>query len=267
MQSKRALYFNAILYVILMLVAAFFLFFAFVGGIIGPLLTGNYLLLIGGVFFFLLFVLFGALAKKYEWAWQKLEESRGIKRKSFRENLRESSSFIIITLATITIGVVSEEYFISFPSKMSPALAQEILKSILTVDGIMIGFAGIVLAQFLSAIHSKGNILYEQIAKHRNDESVLSEINSEIDRLSRIRLTAIGAVFYSLMPILASFMISLSKLPLTENPILPSPRALLFDPVLALVVGVSLFAMVSIQVNLLPKKAKLPSESKTTQTK
>jgi hypothetical protein len=54
-----------------------------------------------------------------------------------------------------------------------------------------------------------------------------------------------------------SFIICLSKLPLTETSPLPSPRVLVFDPIISLVVGVILLAMVSLSVNLLPRKTKV----------
>jgi hypothetical protein len=42
---------------------------------------------------------------------------------------------------------------------------------------------------------------------------------------------------------------------MTEETTTISPRALLFDPILALVVGVILLTMITLRVNLLPKKS------------
>jgi hypothetical protein len=255
--TKRGIYLRAMVFVVLTLLAALLLFLAFVGGIIGSILTGNYEFLILGLIFFIMFMGVMVVAKRFEWAWQKLEDLRGARRKTTRETLKESSRYVIIAVVVIILALISDEYFRLFPSDMSPSLAQEILKSVLTIDGILIGLSGVILAQFLWAIHSKGNILYEQTIEHRNDKAVLSQVNDEIELLGRTRLAAILAIFYSLMPILASFIISLSKLPLTETSPLPSPRVLLFDPIISLVVGVILLAMVSLSVNLLPKKTKI----------
>jgi hypothetical protein len=253
--SKRRVYLEAALFAILVLVAAFFLFLAFVGGIIGALLSGNFTLLAGAAFFFVLFVVTGALAKKLEPSWQKLEEIRGIKRKTTRESLKEGLPLIVIIALALVLGMVYEEYFLSFPSTITSSLGQELLNSVLTIDGILMGLCGVVLAQFLWAIHSKGNMIYEQMITHRNDNAIITDLNNELDRLSKARLGAIVSVFYSLMPILASFMICLSRLPMTEGTTTVSPRALLFDPILALIVGVILLTMITLQVNLLPKKS------------
>jgi len=253
--SKRRVYLEAALFAILVLAAAFFLFLAFVGGIVGALLTGNYTLFAGGAFFFILFVATAAVAKKLEPSWQRFEEIRGIKPKTTRESLKASFSFILIIVLALVLGLVYEEYFLSFPSTITSSLGQEMLKDILTIDGILMGLCGVVLAQFLWAIQSKGNMLYEQMILHRSDNAIITELNNELEKLSKTRLGAIASVFYSLMPLLASFLICLSKLPMTEETASLPPRALLFDPILALIAGAMLLTMTTLQVNLLPKKS------------
>jgi MFS family permease len=251
--SKRATYLRATLYAILMLIAGFFLVIAFLGGIIGPLLTGNYALFAGGIIFFVLFLVVGTIAKKFEPAWQKFEELRGIKKKTTREALKDNATFIIMVLLTLAFGIIYESYFLSFPPTLPSILAQEILKSILTIDGILIGFSGVVLAQFLWAIHSKGNTIYEQMIVNRKEKDIIRELNEELWRLGKVRLAAIGAAFYSLMPLLASILICINHLPMTVGTEAVSPRTLLFDPILAMIAGIMLLAIGTFQINLLPR--------------
>jgi hypothetical protein len=253
--SRRLIYLKAALFVILMLVAGFFLVIFFIAGIIGALVTGDYTLFIGGVFFFILFILVGSIAKKLEPAWKEFEDVRGIKPKSTREALKDSLPFLAILILTMVLGFLLESYFLSFPPTISPDLAQEMLKSILTIDGILIGFCGVVLAQFLWAIHSKGNVIYEQMITHKGDEATIQNLNGELERLGRTRLTVIASVFYSMMPLLASILLCLSNLTLIEGNEPISTKTLMFNPILTLMVGIMLLAIVTLQTSLLPRSS------------
>jgi hypothetical protein len=253
MTSKRAAYVKAVLYLILTLIAGFFLVIFFLGGIVGLLLTGDLTLLIGGIFFFALFLIVGTIAKKFEPAWKEFERIKGIRRKTTREAFKESlPSFITIVLALI-FAWIFESYFLSFPPNLSPDLAREMLKAILTIDGILIGFFGVVLAQLLWAVHSKGNVIYEQMLAYKEDATAIRELNDEVEILARTKRVIIVSFFYSMMPLLASILLCLSKLPLIDNMEPVSPRRLLFDPLLALIVGIILLAIITFQVDLLPQ--------------
>jgi len=81
-------------------------------------------------------------------------------------------------------------------------------------------------------------------------------LNEEVLRLSRTRLFTIGTVFYSIMPLLASVLICLNKLTLVEGNQSVSPRLLMFDPIFALVVGIILLALTTMQTSLLPRTVK-----------
>jgi len=251
-KSKRAIYLKAALYVVLMLVAGFFLVIFVLGGIFGSLLTGNLKPLFGGVVFFVLFIVVGSVAKKFETAWEEFERLRGIRQRTMRESFKESLPLFLMIMFTLVFAWIFESYFLSFPPSISPELAREMLKTILTVDGILIGFDGVVLAQLLWAIHSKGNIIYERIIEQIEEQETLHELKEAVKRLGRKRLGVIASIFYSMMPLLASILLSLHRLPLAYGLEQVSPRTLLFDPLLGLIMGVILLVLVMLQTNLLP---------------
>jgi len=249
---RKTIYIKAAFYVVLMLVAGFFLVIFFIGGIVGAIITGDYALLAGGSLFFILFLLVGAIAKRFESAWEQFEQMKGIQPKTTREAFKDSLPFVLILLLVLVFAYVFETYFLSFPLSISPSLAREMLKSILTIDGILIGFYGIILAQFLWAIHSKGNVIYEQMIVHRNDNDTMQNLNDEVRRLSRTKMVAIGSVFYSMMPLLASILLCLNKLPMTESNDPIATRTLILDPLLALIAGIMLLSITTLQISLLP---------------
>lgn len=254
--SRKTTYVKAALFIILVLVAGFFLVIFFLAGIIGALLTGDFTLFFGGVIFFIISMALTAVARRLEPAWEEFERIRGIRPKTRREALKESLPFFGTILFTIVFAWIFESYFVSFHPTISPDLAKEILKAILTVDGILIGFYGVILAQVLSAIHSRGNVIYEQMIEKREDEPILQELNREVERLGRSRMLTIGAVFYSMMPLLASILLCLSRLTLIEATNQISTRELMFDPILAMIVGIVLLALTMLQTNPLPKMDK-----------
>lgn len=214
--SRKSIYLKSALFVILTLIAGFFLVIFFFAGVVGALVTRDYTLFIGGLLFFILFMIVGSVAKRLEPAWREFENLRGIRPKSTREALKDSLPFWSVLILTFIIGFLMESYFGSFTSTVSPNLAQEMLKSILTVDGILIGFDGVVLAQFLWAIHSKGNVIYEQMITPIGNEAVTLQLNNDVERLNRTRFAVIASVFYAMMPLLTSILLSLSKLTLIE---------------------------------------------------
>lgn len=251
--SKRLIYVKAAIHVILMLIAGFFLVIFFLGGIMGAFLSGDVTLFIGGLFFFILFVIVGTVAKRFESAYEEFERLRGIRRKTTREAFKESLPLFSAIIFTLVFAWIFESYFLSFPPTVSSDLAREMLKTILTIDGILIGFYGVILAQLLWAVHSKGNVIYEQMLSSREDENAIRELDLEVEKLARTKRAVIGSVFFAMMPLLASILLSLSKLPLTKNVEPVSPRILLFDPLLALIVGIVLLAVVMFQIDLLPR--------------
>jgi len=251
--SKRSLYIKVALYVVLMLVAGFFLVISFLVGIVGAILAGNITLFFGGVFFFILFFVVGVIAKRLEPAWEKFERLRGIEPKTTREAFRDSLPFFATIMLTLIFGYVFEAYIISFPTSINPDMAKEMLKAILTIDGILIGFYGVVLAQLLWAVHSKGNVIFEQMIAHRENSAILQELSDEVKRLARSKRWVIGYFFFSMMPLLASILLSLNRLPLIESMESVSSRILLFDPLLALIVGIVLLAVSMFQIDLLPR--------------
>jgi len=250
--SKKSIYLRAALFLVLVLVAGFFLVLFVLGGIIGSISTGDWEPLIGGAIYFVLFLIVMSIAKKFEKAWVEFERLIGIKQRTRRENLKESLPLVLLIIIALFFAWILESYFLSFPTSISPELAREMLKTILTVDGILIGFDGVILAQLLWAIHSKGNIIYEKILENPEQKQTLHELKNELKRLGRKRLGVIISMFYSMMPLLASILLCLNKLPLAYGIKEVSPRELLYDPISGLIVGVIILVYVMLYTNLLP---------------
>lgn len=262
--TAMKLYIKAALFLVFMFLAGISLLIFFIGGVIGSLVTGNYLLFLGGLFYFIIFIILTFIARKLEPAWEQLQSVLGFKPKpkTTREALKETAPTIALLIITISVYFGIDWYLTLYPSSINIGIAHEMLGSILTVDGILIGFNGVVLAQLLWAIHSKGNLIYEQMIKNRDQNYVVENLNEELNQLGRQRTVVISLMFYALMPILASFLLCLMKLPLTVASLgnqTISTRMVLYDPLAAMITGILLLAVVSLMANLLPKKGRWPA--------
>jgi hypothetical protein len=258
----KIVYVKAVLFFIILFIAGLNLLIFFFGGVVGSLLTKNYLLFLGGLFYFFIFLVMAFIAKRLEPAWEEVQARLGLKPKpkTIREGLKETLPLVAIYLVAIANGILVDWYFGLFPSVISKELAREIVRSILTIDGILLGFYGVILAQFLWAIHSKGNLIYEQMIACRTDNDVIAHLNEEASRLGKDRLLVVTGMFYAAMPILASFLLCLTKLPLTEGNDTISPRTVMYDPVTALITGIILLVIVALAANLLPKRVQWPAQ-------
>lgn len=270
MVSKIA-YIKAALFIFVLLLAGLSLLIFFFGGVIGSLMTGNYLLFLGGLFYFFFFVLLMSIARKLEPAWEEVQAVLGFKPKpkTTKEAFKEALPSFGILILAFAVYFLLEWYFNMFPPAISKELAHEMIGSILTIDGILLGFYGVMLAQFLWAIHSKGNLIYEQMITNRANNDVTAHLNEELSKLGRQRLAVVIGMFYATIPILASFLLCLIKLPLTEGSGIGNDtiavRTALYDPVAALIVGVVLLVAISLMTNLLPKRGTWPAVAPSVQ--
>jgi hypothetical protein len=268
--TSKIVYIKAVLFFVFLFLAAINLMIFFFVGVIGSLVTGSYLLFLGGLFYFFIFVILTFIARKLEPAWEEAQAALGFKPKpkTTKEAIKETAPSLALLLVSFIVYCGIEWYFTQFPSSITSKLAHEMLGSILTIDGILLGFYGVVLAQFLWAIHSKGNIIYEQLIANKDDECVVNSLIEDLSRLSKQRSAVIIGMFYAAMPILASFLLCLMKLPLTNSSGLETElvyaRTILYDPLASLVTGIILLVAVSLMANLLPKRGRWPAVASAT---
>jgi len=266
---SKTVYIKAALFLILLFLAGLSLLGFFFFGI-GVFITGDYLLFFGGLFYLVIFIILMSAVRKLEPAWEEVQAHFGFKPKpkTAKEAFRESLPMFGLFILSFVVYGLMELYFNQFPAIISKELAGKMINSILTIDGILLGLYGVILAQFLWAIHSKGNLIYEQMIIYRteNNNDVIARLSEESNRLNKNRIWVIIGMFYAAMPILASFLLCLTKLPLIEGNGTIAVRTVMFDPIVALIVGIALVVAVSLATNLLPRRDKWPIEVAPAQT-
>ncbi|MGA3191889.1 MAG: zinc-ribbon domain-containing protein [Candidatus Bathyarchaeia archaeon] len=152
----------------------------------------------------------------------------------------------------------------SFPDYVPISNADDLLRIMINVDGILLGFVGIVFAQLLSSIMDQQNVLYQRILE-KPDEAVESMKSLEYMDLRKYALSfiAIGTFVSLLMSIFVS-MANIAK----NSKLLPTDTfatfGILFGPLYYTIIAVMFltFALV-----FLPMRPPLKRVQKDNQPK
>jgi tellurite resistance protein TehA-like permease len=107
------------------------------------------------------------------------------------------------------LGILS--FFVSFyvvkifPDYVPIATADDLLKILIEVDGILLGFVGIVFAQLLSSIMYQQNVLYERILEKRDEVANESKLLEFLGRRKFVlSLSTIGTFLFLILSIFSS---------------------------------------------------------------
>jgi len=111
--------------------------------------------------------------------------------------------FAIYLLLSIVSSIVQW-----FPQTMPPKTAFEILRMIVEVNGVLIGFSGIIFAQLLWALNSQQNIAYENLLQELSKGDLETYLKKFDDR----RRDLIVYVFFTSVLFLGSIINSLREM-------------------------------------------------------
>lgn len=221
-----------------------------------------------GAVFLSSFTLTMIVTMKLRPAWLEFERLRGVPKKTFYEFLRESFPSFLMAIFLLLFAFGFEWYFSAYLSiNVTTTVAKDMLEEILTINGLLLGFSGVVLAQVLSTVYNKGNWIYQQLITNRNDFLLVDELQKEIKILRKTRLRHIILVFYSMLPLFGSILLAfgeISKIDVNQT-VLLATKDVFFSPLIATLIGVVLLVISLLQFNLLPeiqqtKQLKLNSE-------
>lgn len=138
-----------------------------------------------------------------------LTVSYGLKPLSLWEKLKIFGKFFAFALLGSALGIlpflVSFYVVKIFPDYVPVATADDLLKILIEVDGILLGFVGIVFAQLLSSIMDQQNVLYERILEKRDEVGNESKLLESL-RESKIALSlpTIGTFFFLILSVFIS---------------------------------------------------------------
>ena len=78
---SKTVYVKAALFLIFLFLTGLSLLGFFIGGVVGFLLTRDYLLFLGGLFYFVIFLFLAFITRKLEPAWEEAQAALGLKPK------------------------------------------------------------------------------------------------------------------------------------------------------------------------------------------
>lgn len=140
----------------------------------------------------------------------------------------------------------------SFPDYVPISNADDLLHNMINVDGILLGFVGIVFAQLLSSIMDQQNVLYQRILEKPN-EAVESMKSLEYMDLRRYALSGIAVgTFVSLLMSIFVSMATIAK----NSKLLPTDTfatfGILFGPLYYTIIAVTFLILALVFLPMRP---------------
>lgn len=247
---KQVLFYIKIALFIILVLSAFYFFVNFIALIILFFYIKEYIVLFTASISFTIFMVSTYIAKKLEDTYTEWMVIRGFKPTKF--NIRDIFPFIVLLFGGFILIYVFYRYFILFPPTITSDYAKEIIKSLLTINAILIGVHGVIFSQYLRSIYNRGNILYEKMISNNITKDYIVKINDQIKKLQRIRSSLIFNIIYSLMPFIASILFCLNKFTLIEAKNQVPSDKLLAEPLIAFFFGILLMIYLMWRTNILP---------------
>lgn len=157
---------------------------------------------------------------------------------------------VFLAVFGITYAVVS-----LFPDYIKVQGTIDLMKALVDVDGVLLGFMGIVYAQLFSSVMGQQNIIFQKMLgarkKHSQYEAYLKEYSS---RKKTLVITTIATFTLLLMSILAS-LVGLARVSLYDpTKDTYAPFSLTFLPMLYIVQAVALLVIALVGVPTEPPK-------------
>ena len=198
--------------------------------------------------------------EKTEKASKELTVSYEVKSLSGLEKIEVFSTLLwafILFLIFILVGFYASIYWIDIiPEFLSISTGKELLNIMITVNGLLLGFVGVVFAQILSSIIGQQNILYQSILD-KGDKKNDKKKSLEFLDLKRNALSF--TILFTFAFILLSIFSSMSNIA-TISQYQPtdtySTFSFLYGPLLFMMIAVILVAISLMAVPLRPPLAK-----------
>jgi predicted nucleic acid-binding Zn ribbon protein len=152
-------------------------------------------------------------------------------------------SFAISLIAVIFVFAILLSVIGFFPEYVPISNANDLLNSVINVDGILLGFVGIVFAQLLSSIMDQQNVIYERILE-KPDEAAENMKSLEFMDARKCGLSLITVVTFG--SLLGSIFVSLANIA-KNSKLLPTDTyatfGILFGPLLYTIIAVILLTL------------------------
>ncbi len=162
--------------------------------------------------------------------------------------------FFVSILLVVAIFYFCYQWIGVFPDYVPISNANELLNILISVDGILLGFVGIVFAQLLSSIMDQQNVLFQRVLEKPEEASNRVMTLRFLDlRRNALLLIAVSTFAFLLLSILTS-MVSIAKNSKLQPTDTFAPFGFLFLPLLFTVVGV---VLLSLSLTALPMRPPL----------
>jgi hypothetical protein len=170
----------------------------------------------------------------------------------------------------IDLGVVLGVFYIVyyylklFPEYLKIPVGDNLLQILITANGVLLGFVGIIFAQLLSSTSDQQNVIYQKIIESQ-DSSMQSKLSELLHSLERKRIAIVLSTAVGFISFTSSILFSLSILAkdsLLQSTDTFSVFGLFFGPLFSMVVGITM-VLLALALPGKPPLEKILSANKT----
>jgi len=217
--------------------------------------SGDFNFLGAAVFSFALFIPCGYIVKRFEREWTEFERRRGYTQPTTTDTIKAILKALGYIVGSYLLFVFLDQYVGVFPKVIQTTIAIEIVRTIVQIDGVLIGFCGLVFAQLFWAIHSQQNVVYEETLTFKRtnpenpdeplkDKTFREELFDRLKELEASRRSLTMNMLFAVVPLLLSILLALSKMGWSQSyPEGYPTRLLLWDPIMWMWLGIGFFIL------------------------
>jgi small-conductance mechanosensitive channel len=166
-----------------------------------------------------------------------------------------SVSVVILVLA-ISLGVIGV-----FPDYVPISTANDLLNILINVDGILLGFVGIVFAQLLSSLMDQQNILYQRLLEKPKEALEKKKLLDFMDFRKKLLSLIIVATLVSLLGSIFVSMSNIARNTKFQPTDIYATQGFLFGPLLYTTIAVVLLALALAALPLRPPLEKVQKDN------
>jgi hypothetical protein len=137
----------------------------------------------------------------------KAKIQKKINREALKQFGKNFGLALVIDLFVLAIFFLVVRIASAFPDYIRPPGASELMKTLIEVSGILIGFSGIIYAQLFSSLSSQQNVILTRILEKPDKSDALKTYLKEYDiKWQAVALAAVWTFALLLFSILASLI-------------------------------------------------------------
>jgi hypothetical protein len=169
--------------------------------------------------------------------------------------MRTSRQIILVETAVIVAYFIAAGISLSFPNYISVQGVTNLMQALVTLDGVILGFTGIVYAQLFSSVMDQQNTIFEKMLSNQKQYSRCENFLKEYSKRKTALMIATIGTFTCLLSSILTSLIGLARISM-YNPITDTyaPFGIAIFPMFFLIDGITVLVFALVALPMSPPK-------------